>query len=139
MVLASIPFIRPLFRDVKTPHMFSWTFYHSIFRRYSRGSNPSSSPWDNEEKSVLPTSEKSRFYLPRIGRSRFATTTLRNMGVEDEATLVERGDKLRDLEAVHVDDRMATKRHKAEASLENRGSRDVNDPMYYIQGSSHPL
>ena len=48
----------------------------------------------------LADSERSHFHLPRIRRDRFVTTTLKNVGAEDEANIIERGERLKHPEAV---------------------------------------
>lgn len=97
IVLASVPFIRPLFRNVKLSHLFSWTFYNSILRRYTRRSHSGDS---NEESLTLAFSEPSHSHLPCVRRDRFVTTTLKAMVVEDEADSIQKTEQLDSSDAV---------------------------------------
>ncbi|KAL8718977.1 MAG: hypothetical protein Q9225_003950 [Loekoesia sp. 1 TL-2023] len=96
IVIASVPFLRPLFRDTKAPKAFSWTFYNSILRRHTRKSDSSDVARDDKENYTQPSGEQSRSRLPHIRRDRFVTTTLKNMGVEED--LMEKGEKAKDSE-----------------------------------------
>jgi hypothetical protein len=93
IIIASIPFLRPLFDDNKA---FSWAFYRSILARYSRGSHSSGQDRRESDDTDETLHERrgvtSPHSLPHVPKDRFVTTTLKNAGMEsdyDNLSLVE--------------------------------------------------
>lgn len=82
IVIASIPFLRPLFFDTKA---FSWSYYRSLFSRYAHGSRHTNQIAKDSEESdsiLYELKNKPTPSLPRVPKERFVTTTLRNAGME---------------------------------------------------------
>jgi hypothetical protein len=83
IVIASIPFLRPLFKDKK---VFTWAYYRSLLARYSHRSHSSgqdrreSAETDDTVCAAKGGNGKSLQSLPHIPKDRFVTTTLRNAG-----------------------------------------------------------
>jgi hypothetical protein len=99
IIIASIPFLRPLFKDNKA---FSWAFYRSILARYSHrgrsGQNRRDSD-DTDETIHERNGDKSLQSLPHVPKDRFVTTTLKNAGMEsdfDQLSMVEEAEFARD-------------------------------------------
>lgn len=88
IVIASIPFLRPLFTG---KDYFHWAYYRSLLARYSQRSR-SGSHRDRKDSSQTGDTlcedqsggAKAFHGLPRIPRSKFVTTTLRNAGMETD-------------------------------------------------------
>jgi hypothetical protein len=95
--VASIPFLRPLFRGKK---IFSLAYYRSLMARYSQRSR-STSGKDRRDSDETTDSlygakggAKAIESLPHVPKDRFVTTTLRNAGMEtgyDRLSYVETG------------------------------------------------
>jgi hypothetical protein len=83
IVIASIPFIRPLFMNSKA---FSLSYYRSLLAKHSRRSQTSESdrrqPSRDSDETLYDKNQKPLPSLPHIPKDRFITTTLRNVGME---------------------------------------------------------
>jgi len=97
IVIASIPFLRPLFIG---PKAFSWAYYRSLLARYSARSRSSSGDdhrnSDDSDDAMYGKRGKGFQSLPHIPKDRFVTTTLRNAGMEtafERSSYLETGDQ----------------------------------------------
>jgi hypothetical protein len=85
IVIASIPFLRPLFVDT---NVFKWAYYRSLLAKHSqeRRSTSGKEGRDSEESDDTFYDKGGRPLksLPRIPKDRFITTTLKNAGMESD-------------------------------------------------------
>lgn len=85
IVIASIPFLRPLFVDTKA---FSWNYYRILLAKYSHRSQSSSGQERRDSSGTDDTlyekekGENAAESLPHIPKDRFVTTSLRHAGME---------------------------------------------------------
>jgi hypothetical protein len=96
IVIASIPFLRPLFVDT---NVFKWTYYRSLLAKHSQKSRSTSGKERRESEESDDTFDdkggRPLKSLPRIPKDRFISTTVKNAGMEsdfDRLSYIEHGE-----------------------------------------------